>query len=315
MAGAQTEHGYKRWLGSDDAHRIEGQNAADWGKGQREYLLKLKASGLKPKRMAELGVAPDATLVLNALEVFGDSLDELVVFELDQERLDGARRTIEERLKDKKELAAKVSYVQGDAGQTLSTYGEESGNAFDFIHGQLILEHLLPEERRTVLQRAAHALGSEGIFTVADVAFGDWYNRANPSDNKDGQTIAAQDNAAIRVIRRRWSAVGKTDFETPKALAEVVTRDSRRTDDSPILELLPGLSTISMVDDFQPGSPEMSFMLGMLGRLHADPEHPMPEDKAIEAAIYRYSIDLPNSAHPIARVYPSLVRQSFRKIA
>lgn len=313
------EHGYTHWLHVDDAQRIEGQNSADWGRGQKEYLQLLKAHGFQPKRMAELGVAPDATLVLNALEVFGDSLEELVVFELDEGRLAGAQQTIQKALADDgrfkgRERLPKIRYVQGDAGLNLQEEAESA--KFDFIHSQLLLEHLLPQERRRLLQSVAGSLETDGYYAVADVAFGDWYTRANPPtpENTLGQQIAARDNAAIQTLRTRWSAVGKADFGTPKILADVVCNDAKRPeDDASPFELLPHFSRITMVDDFREGSPEMSFMQGMLERLHKDPQNPRPEDTAIEEALRLYSGDLLYSLNYVSHVYPSLVRQTFKR--
>lgn len=287
----------------------EGQ--AKWGVGHKEYLQKLKSEymggNFRPKRIAELGVGPDATLVLNTLEVFGDSLEDggLVIFELIPDRLKGAKETLASKLTP--DQFKKLAFVQGNAAETLDTQG-----TFDLINAQLIFQHLLPEQRRQILQKGSQQLNKDGLFVISDLAFNDWQVRL-PEDsgriiNKIYKHTLRRGREFISNFRQKiYRDFGKNDFADRDAIKEMVLTESRSGEEESPLIPLNIFDTETHVRDMRRGQPEIEFMRRMLDQATA-------HDKTLQNDANWYMRRL--QRHTWGRVeydYPTMVRVTFQR--
>lgn len=317
---AQSYHGYQEWGHGDiggivDAQRILSQNNSEgrarWGIGQKEYILKLKNTmDFHPRKMAELGVGPDATLVLNALDIFGDSLNEFVIFELDEGRLRAAKQTIEAALQNDERFRGKhmpaLRYVQGDAGKTIQGEGN-----FDFIHAQLLFEHLFPKERKDLLKGVRKALNTGGLFTIADVLFDSWTvdERQDLQEEQRAKAtrIARRDNRMIQILREEeWKNLKKKDFADISDIVDMVANEGG-TNKKSSLTYLPDMAEVVHVPSFRKEEDEWSLMQAMIGRLR--------RSLRVQRAVTLYSGDLTKNIAMISPNYPDLARVTFRKTA
>lgn len=287
----------------------EGQ--AKWGVGHKEYLQKLKSEymggNFRPKRIAELGVGPDATLVLNTLEVFGDSLEDggLVIFELIPDRLKGAKKTLASKLTP--DQFKKLAFVQGNAAETLDTQGK-----FDLINAQLIFQHLLPEQRRQILQKGSQQLNKDGLFVISDLAFNDWQVRL-PEDsgrisNKIYKRTLRRGREFISNFRQKiYRDFGKNDFDGKDAIKEMVATESTLDDGKSPLIALDMFDTETHVRDMRRGQPEIEFMGRML-------KQTTEKDEVLHKDANWYMRKL--RRHIWGRVqydYPTMVRVTFQR--
>lgn len=319
---ADRQSGYKTWTKGEggeitDRERIVSQNTSEgrarWGLGHKAYLEEVRGYLLSlgvplPTRYAELGVGPDATLVANTLDVFGDSLEDggLVVFELDAERLQGAENTLRERFSDRPDLLQKLKFVAGDAGQTLPTEG-----SFDVVHAQLLYQHLLPQERHAILQASADSLTEDGLMIVSDLAFDDWTARSTSRRlsprRRHSEEMAERSRDTIQRLRYTgYRALGKKDFADSAEVEAMIIEETAPEGRAPVLEIIPELRREWRVSDIKPGEDEVGFMAQIAPRLtNGD------EDLALRAANYVKA--LLRGGFGVAFDYPTMVRTAARR--
>lgn len=320
--------GYTSWIGNQqgnrsDAERISNQNTslgrARWGVGQREFIHKLQeryqpeGDKFQPKTWFEVGVGPGAELAINALEEFGDGLEErgLVLVEIDAERLYAAKATLQEYFKDRPDLLKKIDFdvAAGDAAAVLKSHAKKA----DVIHAQLLFQHLLPHERKNILQACVENIHENGLLIVADVAFDDW--TARPSRRGIEGVVQLRDvhreRKFIRTFRRNvYRRHGKKDFANAADIEDMIQQESQHAGES-VFEVLPELGEVIRVQDVRlpEDRDEIAYLSNIVGlasrgrrqlekradwfneRL-VDPER--PED-----------IDYPSLARVVARRIPS----------
>lgn len=123
------------WGGDAERQRLELQNNADpsWGDGHYNTVARLKDLGLDPKVCVEVGAGWDASLPINILTVFPHT--ELVIGELDPEKIKGAGDTLQIRGFDK----GRIRFLTGNIAQTFP----REGKIADLVDVQNTLQHLI----------------------------------------------------------------------------------------------------------------------------------------------------------------------------
>lgn len=287
----------------------EGQ--AKWGSGHKEYLQKLRSEymdgNFRPKRIAELGVGPDATLVLNTLEVFGASLEDggLVIFELNPQRLNGARETLSKKLTP--DQFAKLSFVEGNAAENLNQHGE-----FDLINAQLIFQHLPSEQRQQILQKSAQQLNKNGLLVISDLAFNDWRvglpeESGSLSSAFHSRTVRRGQDFIHNFREHVYGRYGKRDFADKNEIKAMVLDETATYEEQAPFVSLDRFDTETHVKDMRRGQPEIGFMRRML-------QQTTGHDKALRKDANWYMRKLRH--HTWGRVqydYPTMVRVTFQR--
>lgn len=266
--------------------------AAAWGNRHLEYMQLLHNNGIHPTHIAEIGVAPDARLVENLMKTFNDA--EITVFELSQERIDGARNTLIE-LFGQGEVDRRVHFVVGDAGTTMV----QAGTQFDLFDYQLLDQHLTDDGLQRILNAAITTSTPNAVLATADLDFGFWYTRPTDMNNPEDVMLSQLANQAILDIRNEaYRDKGRHDWDSHLAHAEAIMKLSNGKFAHDL-----ALSRPPHVVEFNDGDLEVDLMENILQHLCT-----IAPDMTEPMKLYVQAL----REQKIVGFYPALFHQTFR---
>jgi hypothetical protein len=123
------------WAREFDRRLWHQNRNAGWGEGNRVFHESLVQDGFSPRRIAEIGVNDDATLVENIARAYQD-VEEIYVIEIDPVKLAGAQKTLEKEMPEEA-VRGRIQWIAGDAVVELPKLP-----LMDLIDEQLLLIHL-----------------------------------------------------------------------------------------------------------------------------------------------------------------------------